>query len=394
MVPAQTEVAVLGAGILGSLTALQCARRGLSVMLIERESEIWTRASLHNEGKVHLGLVYALGSAGTRRAMLEDALTFSDDIERALDERVVWRGLRTSRFSYIVMPDSQLDVSALRNRYQELDEVHRDLGRPDYLGEPLDSLAEVNPTTDAQSGLPCFRTAERAIDPIALRAIVKDRLVRDPHVQISLGSEVRRVAQVDTGARVDVHSDGLRASMHARVVIDCRWENQGADIASHQREARNIRVKAAVRLRTDSPVPTATLVAGPYGDLVEHREYTFVSWYPAARLHHQYAAEPSPSAELALSAVSSRHVIDEQLKALRSFGWLQGNVEVIDGVGGFIIGAGSHDISHPASLLHDRDASGLHRDGAILLPRSFKFSSAPAAARRAADAAHDFLRAA
>lgn len=391
--PTTAEVAVLGAGILGSLTALQCARRGLSVTLIESESAIWTRASLHNEGKVHLGHVYALGSAATRRTLLADALAFANDIENALGESIDWNAIRTPAFRYIVMPDSQLSVDALAARYRETDDAYRHLGMPSYLGEALDSLAETVPGLDEQSGLPCFLTAERAVDPITLRAIISDRIDRDPRVQVALNSDVRRVAPSDNGASVEVASGGSVCVLKARIVIDCRWERQGADIEGRARETRNIRVKAAVRLLTDSPVPTATLVAGPYGDLVQHRDYAYVSWYPEARLHHEFATGPSPSAERALSTVESQSVVDAQVTALRRFGWLQGNVEVLGGVGGFILGAGAHDIVHPDSLLHDRDASGLERFGTVLLPRSFKFSSAPAAARRAADAASKELRA-
>lgn len=391
--PATTEVAVLGSGILGSLTALQCARRGLSVTLIERESAIWTRASLHNEGKVHLGHVYALGGSATRRALLVDALAFATEIESALDENVDWNAIRTPPFRYIVMPDSQLSVDAFAAQNREIDETYRDLGTPSYLGETLESLATSSMTLDEQSGLPSFTTAERAVDPIALRAIISDRIDRDPGIEVLLGSEVRRVVTSDTDARVDVRRDSSVSSLHSRIVIDCRWENQGAGIDGRRRIDRNIRVKAAVRLRTDSPVPTATLVAGPYGDLVQHRDYAYVSWYPEARLHHEFAPEPSTSAERALPLVASQAVIDAQVNALRGFGWLLGDVEVVDGVGGFILGAGAHDISHPASLLHDRDASGLERFGTVLMPRSLKFSSGPAAARCAAEAALELVRA-
>lgn len=384
--PAQTEIVVVGAGILGSLTALHCARRGLSVLLIEREPALWTRASLHNEGKVHLGHVYALGSAATRRALLADALAFSAEVERALDDRVDWSAIRTPPFSYIVMPDSQLAPEGLAARYRAIDDAHHDLGRPSYLGETLETLAAVTPSVDEHSGFPCFTTAERAVDPIALRAIIVDRLERDPGVEIALNADVMQIAESGGGATVEVEAGGSRGIVAARAVIDCRWENQGADIAGRNREPRNIRVKAAVRLRVDEPVPTATLVAGPYGDLVQHRDYAYVSWYPAARLHHEFSTRPSPSAEVALRSAAQPSVIQRQLRALRDFGWLRGDVEVLDGVGGFILGAGALDIADPRSMLHDRDASGVERYGAIYLPRSLKFSSAPAAASSTAEA--------
>lgn len=385
----RTEVAVLGAGILGCLTALHCARLGLTVTVVEREPSMWQRASLHNEGKVHLGLVYAQGSATTREALLRDALRFAPEIEHALDAQVDWPALRTNGFRYMVMPDSQRDASALAARYAEVDEAHRRWGRPAYLGEYVERLVESATVVDEQSGLPCFVTAERAIDPIALRAIVLDRLARETNVEVLLSTTAQQVEQSDGGPRITLSDGDVTTSLRARTVIDCRWEHQGAGIDNRSAPLRNVRVKAAVRLLVDAPVPTATLVSGPYGDLVQHRDYAYVSWYPEARLHHEFSTEPSPEADAALARVTSAPVIEAQLRSLRSFGWLPSDVRVIEGVGGFILGDGPHDIAHHASGLHDRAAAGLERHGDVLVPRSFKFSSAPVAARQAAEAARE-----
>lgn len=387
-IPARTEVAVLGAGILGCLTALQCARHGLTVTLVEREAAIWQRASLHNEGKVHLGLVYAQGSPETRRALLQDALLFAPEIERALDAAVDWSALRTPGFRYIVMPDSQLDVAALALRFAEVDDAHCEAGRLAYLGEKVARLVDREPMIDEQSGLPCFSTAERAVDPVALRTLVLDQLEREPAIELLLSTTVTGVEQVDGGVRIGLGGDDAPTSMRARTVIDCRWEQQGSDVVGRVLAKRNVRIKAAVRLRTGTPVPTATLVSGPYGDLVQHHDYAYVSWYPDARVHHEFSTRPGPEAEAALARVASAPVIEAQLTALRSFGWLAGEVRVVEGVGGFILGEGPHDITRSDSRLHDRAAAGLDRHGDVLLPRSFKFSSAPAAAHRAARAAH------
>lgn len=385
--PTRTEVAVLGAGILGCLTALQCARAGLSVTLIEREPAIWSRASLHNEGKVHLGLVYALGGSDTRRTMLGDALRFAPEIERALDATVDWTSLQTEGFRYIVMPDSLLDIADLADRYREIDAMHREAGRPRYLGESLDRLVDLAVSVDELSGLPCFSTAERAVDPVALRTLVHDRLAVEPGVEQLLTTSATRITPGSVGAVVELESAQSRWALHARVVIDCRWEHQGAGVPGRTPVHRNVRVKAAVKLHAAQPVPTATLVAGPFGDLVQHRDYAYISWYPDARLHHEFSAAPSSAADAALARVDSAPVIESQLRSLRRFGWLQGDVQVIEGVGGYILGEGAIDISSLDSSLHDRLAAGLDRYGDVLVPRSWKFSSAPTAAAHAASAA-------
>ena len=53
-----THIAVIGAGIFGCLIAMELARRGCSVNLYERNSEIMVGASLNNQNRLHLGYHY------------------------------------------------------------------------------------------------------------------------------------------------------------------------------------------------------------------------------------------------------------------------------------------------------------------------------------------------
>jgi glycine/D-amino acid oxidase-like deaminating enzyme len=53
------RVAVIGAGIMGGATALFLARRGVEVVLFEAAPAPFAGASRWNEGKIHLGFLYA-----------------------------------------------------------------------------------------------------------------------------------------------------------------------------------------------------------------------------------------------------------------------------------------------------------------------------------------------
>jgi len=59
MIHFRSDVAVLGAGLQGAGVALELARRGIETTLVERDALAMNRASLRNEGKIHLGLIYA-----------------------------------------------------------------------------------------------------------------------------------------------------------------------------------------------------------------------------------------------------------------------------------------------------------------------------------------------
>src|SRR5207253_2589568 len=55
----QMHVAVLGGGLQGCSTALALAERGVRVTLFDRNSQLLHGAALANEGKIHLGYMYA-----------------------------------------------------------------------------------------------------------------------------------------------------------------------------------------------------------------------------------------------------------------------------------------------------------------------------------------------
>ena len=60
---ADVELAVVGAGVVGSATALALARRGVAVTLLEAEPEPGLAASRTNSGAVHTGLDSPRGSS-------------------------------------------------------------------------------------------------------------------------------------------------------------------------------------------------------------------------------------------------------------------------------------------------------------------------------------------
>jgi glycine/D-amino acid oxidase-like deaminating enzyme len=56
--PRDADAVVVGGGFYGAHIAAFLARRGLSVVLLERESSLLTRASYHNQARVHGGYHY------------------------------------------------------------------------------------------------------------------------------------------------------------------------------------------------------------------------------------------------------------------------------------------------------------------------------------------------
>jgi glycine/D-amino acid oxidase-like deaminating enzyme len=71
------SIAIIGAGIQGCCVALELASRGRRVQLFDRADLPMTEASRWNEGKIHLGYVYAKDDTlATARAMLAGSFVF------------------------------------------------------------------------------------------------------------------------------------------------------------------------------------------------------------------------------------------------------------------------------------------------------------------------------
>ena len=116
------RVGVLGGGLQGCCIALALADRGVSVTLFDKNDALLSRAAVANEGKIHLGYMYAGDpTLATAKTMMTGALSFAPFLERHL-------GLPAQSFAvsvpaiYVVHRDSQ---HSPENVCGYLDAVHR-----------------------------------------------------------------------------------------------------------------------------------------------------------------------------------------------------------------------------------------------------------------------------
>ena len=80
-----TLVGVLGGGLQGCCTAIALAARRVRVVLFDKNDALLSRAAIANEGKIHLGYMYAGDpSLSTAKTMMAGALAFAPFLERYL----------------------------------------------------------------------------------------------------------------------------------------------------------------------------------------------------------------------------------------------------------------------------------------------------------------------
>jgi glycine/D-amino acid oxidase-like deaminating enzyme len=377
------RVAVVGAGLQGCCTALELARRGAAVDLFDRADGPMTRASRHNEGKVHLGYIYGADpSLRSAAMMIEGALTFAPLLNRWLGGPApggLAPGLRPSApFLYAVHRTSQVDPDRVAKhlaRTHELIEDHP--GRGDYFGVDLAAPSplgrrELQATFDPGTVVAAHCTAEVSIDPIALAGAVRRAIAGTAGVTGRYGCRVERIALDPDGRGRHVGIAGIAGGDGAEPfadrydhVVNAAWDGRltlDATAGVVPDRPWLWRVKYYLRLRTTAAtagVASTSIVLGPYGDVVDHGDgHLYLSWYPAGM--EAVSDQPAPpdwpstldgahAGALREGIVAGLAEVMPAVRALPPDAIAAGDVQ-----GGAIFAWGATDIDDPASGLHDR----------------------------------------
>ena len=392
---------VLGAGLAGATAALRLAQQGHRVTVIDRMPRPLLGASRHNEGKLHLGYVYAADPVGlTRRMMAEGSLQFLRLLEDltgfSQDAHLVSEGFR-----YVVPDTTMMTVEALWAHVETVDADVRALckrfGAPELARSRRLGVSECAGVYSDRVQA-AFQTPEIAVDPARVSDLVSACLLAHPNIAFIGGAEVLDADRAGNGDyRVTLREGDDTRSVRAPCVINALWEDRtriDAMLGIETPFKWMQRWKATLTI--DVPqgaveLPSTTGFVGPYGDFVLYGgERIYLSWYSALCLSRSTEATPEETRALV-------ETFDKE--ALRREA-LAGMAEIMPGVaaldrfaaqtkigGGFIMAVGESDIDDPDSVLHQRHQIGVEaRDGWISISTG-KFCTAPQFGVAAAEAA-------
>jgi 2-polyprenyl-6-methoxyphenol hydroxylase-like FAD-dependent oxidoreductase len=289
---------VLGAGIQGVTVALALADAGFDVTLVDEARDCLQRASLRNEGKIHLGFVYAHdGSNRTAALMLESALAFGPLLEEFLRGPVPWDDVATDPFTYLVLEDSLVPMDELLTAWTTMQATFDAIAggaQARYLGQPVSRLWQ--PPRDPREERTLFtrrvsgvvETVERAVRLDVLSALLRARIESDPRVHRHYGHRVRAVTRTPLGFRLEgTRADGGTWVAEAPIVVNCLWDGRLAidrEMGLLPRRPWVYRLKYRLlgrlpdRLRN---LPSVTMMLGRFGDVVNFGDgRVYLSWYP------------------------------------------------------------------------------------------------------------------
>jgi glycine/D-amino acid oxidase-like deaminating enzyme len=377
------RIAVLGAGLAGTCVALELAEAGCDVHLFDRAPQALAGASLGNEGKIHLGLVYANDASGrTAQTMIRGAAVFRPLLERWVDtERLA--AMVSAPFVYAVPHASLLEPARIRSHFNAVERLWsaalrqpgsrylRDAARPTWRERPVradDALFAADRIAHV------FESGECGIDTSALCAALRARLADQADITQRFATHVDAVRGDPRGGfRVRFSTGGATGEEPFAVVVNATWEQRLAlDAGVGLATTRPVVHRYKVGLCSADPalvrdLPSVTFVLGPFGDTVACPDRAYASWYPAGLLRQEFGAVPAP-ASIDLSPPRRHAVAAATLAGLRDF--LPGapalhadTVERWSVIGGYITAWGRSGIEDEGSELHSRHAVGVHSVG-------------------------------
>jgi glycine/D-amino acid oxidase-like deaminating enzyme len=373
------KVGVLGGGLQGCCVALALAER-CDVVLFDRNPTLLSRTAVANEGKIHLGYMYAGDPTfATARMMMKGALAFAPFMRRYIGSATRWKQT-SAPASYVVHRNSQHDVmtvTAYLNRVHRLIEDMAEGIPSSYFGLDLKSPPRPWSTKareeafNPEVAVAVFDTPEVAIRPDHLAQEVRACVTYHPRIEVRLGHFVSK-AEYDRGA-IRLTSE---ASDRAEIdrfdhVVNALWDGRLAlDASIGLRPGRSwlYRNKYGISFKLPAGLeapPTATVISGPFGEVVSHPDRSiYLTWYPEC-LHGisrdltppdwpSYPAEPLRS-QILQRTISALADIVPCLKPLEA-----ATLSDVEVKGGVIFAWGATDICDPQSELHRRHEIGVH----------------------------------
>jgi len=398
------SIVVLGAGLQGVCVALALHRQGHLVTLVDKTPDCMLRASLRNEGKIHLGFVYANdASFRTSLLMLRSALAFAPLVEEWTGGGIDWATITSRPFVYTIARDSLLSPESLFMHYERLQKIYREVLETEestYLGSQPSGLWQEIPLGTVHSWLDKkfvrqgVETVEVALDLVAFRAILRAALARADKIKKLYGHTVAAVRRTPHGFRVEgARADGSGWTCEAGIVVNCLWEgrlrlDQQMGVIPRRRWVYRLKYRVFGELPVDlAQLPSLTMVLGSYGDVVVYPSAkAYISWYPTCMKGWCTDLAPPRSWESICAGQVERElaaaVAHEALTAFNDIvpGILGSKVTVVDA--GIIFSWGDSDISDPESELHERFDVGVQAYDGYYSIDTGKLTCAPFFARQ------------
>lgn len=396
-----THVAILGAGIMGAATALFLARRKVRVTLFDRAATPFSGASRWNEGKIHLGYLYAAdASLATARRLLPGGLAFRSLTEELVGESIA-PAMSTSDDVYAVHRDSVVsvdDTAAYYDAVSALVTAHVDVNRYLHGGARAAtrrlSSVELERTYDTSSIAAAFHVAERSVSTTWIAERFVAALAAEPRIEPRMATHVAGVRPagasldgrwlVDTDTGTDGPYDAVvNALWEGRLAIDATAGLPPPATWSHRH-----RLSAFVRTIQPVDLPSTVVATGPFGDVKNYNgRDLYLSWYTTGLVADGSGIVPPavPAFDAVERSRRLSEILDRLGAVIPAVRHVDPLIERVHLEGGWVYAEGQGSLADRRATLHRRDRIGIRRAGSYVSVDTGKYSIAPWLARQVAD---------
>jgi glycine/D-amino acid oxidase-like deaminating enzyme len=400
------RIGVLGGGLQGCCLAVALAARGADVTIFDRNAALISKAGIANEGKIHLGYMYANDlTLRTARRMMSGALAFAPFMERHLG-RAPGSWAVSMPATYVVHRHSQQPAAQVRDYF---DAVHRciaealpSVGDGAYFGldvaRPPRRLpdAERAGKFDPEHVVDAIDICEVAVDPVELAAAFRARIAADPRIEVCLGTNVLSASPGDSAVDIAIADGEGRRVERFDQVVNALWDgrlalNATAGIGTDRQVIHRLKYGVSFRLPEHAAVPpSATIISGPFGEVVSYGGgLTYLTWYPTCLREISQAIAPPdwpthPADPLRSDILSGTlSALSEIVPALKGLDPKTLPEAIVKG--GCIVAWGETDIYDRESELHRRYDIGITTKGRFHAIDPGKLTLAPLFAEQCAD---------
>jgi glycine/D-amino acid oxidase-like deaminating enzyme len=377
------HVGVLGGGLQGCCIALALAERSVKVTLFDKNDKLLSRAAVANEGKIHLGYMYAGDpTLSTAKVMMTGALAFAPFLERHLG-RPSNSFLVSVPATYVVHRESQHsseDVCAYLQTVHTLINEAAEGKKQAYFGRDL--AAALRPLSAAEKqiefnpaiALAAVRTPEIAINPLALAQALEERIRAHPLIEVCCGRKVIGAAALRDGITVASEGQEGLSRNDFNHVVNALWDgrlalNEMLGFRANRPWLHRLKYGVSFRLPSGvSPPPSATFVLGPFGEVVTYGDgLVYLTWYPECLQAISTDVTPPDWATYPPEPLRSRIFLGT-FRALSAIvpSLCELDCETLPEAivkGGPIVAWGKTDIYDPTSELHRRFEIGVTTEG-------------------------------
>ena len=385
---------------MGSAIALFLARRRIRVTLFDAADRPFDGASRWNEGKIHLGYLYAADpSLETARRLLPGGLAFKDLTEELLGCSID-QAIAHTDDTFVIHHDSVTSVDGAAHYFDAVAALTSDLADANRYLVPVDASrprrltsTELEANYDTARIVAGFRVPERSVSTRWVADRFVDAIGNEPRIEQRMQTRITSVRRstdatdsplfVETSAATEGPFDTVvNALWEGRLAIDATVGLPMPTDWSHR-----FRLSAFIRTSRNVDVPSTVIATGPFGDVKNYNgRDLYLSWYPSGLMAEGSAVHPPALSALHNGDRTRRvgEIVGQLRQFVPSVAALQGCLEDVRLEGGWVYAAGRGSLADPRSTLHRRDRIGITRSGSYISVDTGKYSIAPWLAREVA----------